>query len=195
MKRIPLVPTLLVAAAVAVMIWLGLWQVQRLHWKEALLARYAAAAGKPAVAFPRVPTDQTLLFRRSDAFCLQPVGWRASAGRSRTGESGWRHVADCRTGAEGPGIAVDMGWSRQSEPPQWKGGAVKGMIGPDRGGQILLVSDEAAPGLVPSASPSLSDIPNNHFAYAVQWFLFAGVAVAIYAIALWRRNRPLPKDR
>jgi surfeit locus 1 family protein len=190
MKRIPVVPTLVVAIAAGVMIWLGIWQLQRLHWKEALLARYAAAAGKPAVAFPHVPTDQTLLFRRSDAFCLQPVGWRASAGRNRAGDSGWRHVADCRTGAEGPGIAVDMGWSRQSDAPQWKGGEVSGVIGPDQGGQILLVSDKAAPGLVPSEPPSLDDIPNNHLAYAVQWFLFAGVAVAIYAIALWRRGRP-----
>jgi surfeit locus 1 family protein len=192
MKRLPLLPTLLVAIAAGAMIWLGIWQLQRLRWKEGLLAEYAAAAGKPPVAFPRVPTDQAMLFRRSEAFCLQVVGWRASAGRSRAGEAGWRHVADCRTGAEGPGLALDMGWSNQSASPAWKGGDVSGTIGPDRGGQILLVSDKAAPGLQPSAPPSLADIPNNHLAYAVQWFLFAAIAVAIYGIALWRRTRPMP---
>lgn len=190
MKRIPLLPTLLVAIAAGAMIWLGIWQLQRLKWKEGLLADYAAAAGKPAVAFPRVPNDQSMLFRRSEAFCLEVVGWRASAGRSRAAESGWRHVADCRTGAEGLGLALDMGWSKQSASPDWKGGAVSGTIGPDRDGQILLVSDRAAPGLQPSELPNLADIPNNHLAYAVQWFLFAGLAILIYGIALWRRGRP-----
>ncbi len=190
--RIPVLPTLLVLLAVGAMVALGIWQLQRLHWKEGLLAEYAAAAGKPAVAFPRIPTDQSLLFRRSEAFCLQPVGWRASAGRNRAGRSGWRHVADCRTGAEGPGFAVDMGWSdRVDAPTGWRGGQVSGIIGPDRDGQVLLVSETAAPGLQPSAPPSLDEIPNNHLAYAVQWFLFAGVAMVIYAIALGRR-RPSP---
>ena len=44
-------------------------------------------------------------------------------------------------------------------------------------------------GLKPSALPSLQDIPNNHLAYAVQWFVFAGVAAAIYGLALWQRRR------
>lgn len=188
--RIPILPTLLVALAAAGMVWLGVWQLHRLHWKEALLAQYAAAAHKPPVAFPRDLTDQSLLFRRSEAFCLQPVGWRASAGRNRAGQPGWRHVVDCRTGVEGPGLAVDMGWSEQSDAPTgWKGGEITGVIGPDRGGQILIVSDAAAPGLAPSQPPSLDDIPNNHLAYAVQWFIFAALAVGIYAIALARRGK------
>jgi cytochrome oxidase assembly protein ShyY1 len=38
----------------------------------------------------------------------------------------------------------------------------------------------------------VADIPNNHLAYAVQWFVFAGVAAAIYAILLWRRRSAPP---
>jgi cytochrome oxidase assembly protein ShyY1 len=186
--RIPVLPTILVALAAAVMVWLGVWQLHRMAWKDALLAQYRAAAGKPPVAFPRIPTDQSLLFRRSDAYCLQPVGWRASAGRNRQAQPGWRHVADCRTGVEGAGFAVDMGWSQLSTAPVWRGGQVGGIIGPDRDGQVMLVSDVAAPGLQPSEPPSLDDIPNNHFAYAIQWFIFAALAVGIYAIALWRRG-------
>ncbi len=185
----PVVPTILVALAVAVMIGLGIWQLHRLKWKEGLLAEYAAAAHKPPIAFPQDLTDESLLFRRSEAFCLQPVGWRATSGRNVAGEPGWRHVADCRTGAEGPGIAVDMGWSKQSTNPNWRGGEVRGVIGPDHNRQILLVSDAAAPGLWPSAPPSMDDIPNNHLAYAVQWFIFAALAAGIYAIALWRRAK------
>lgn len=188
-RRVPVIPTLLVLAAVAGMIALGLWQLRRMHWKEGVLADYAAAAGKPPVGYPRLPNDQSLLFRRSAAFCLQPTGWRASEGHNRAGQSGYRHIADCRTGAEGPGVAIDMGWSQSPDAPVgWRGGQVTGTIGPDHDAQILLVADTPAPGLQPSARPHVADIPNNHFAYAVQWFLFAGIAAVIYAVALWRRG-------
>jgi surfeit locus 1 family protein len=37
--------------------------------------------------------------------------------------------------------------------------------------------------------PSLDEIPNNHRFYAIQWFLFAGIALAIYILALRKRLR------
>src|SRR5262245_63736979 len=37
-----LAPSLMVASALALLIGLGVWQLQRLQWKEALLARLAA---------------------------------------------------------------------------------------------------------------------------------------------------------
>ena len=190
MKRLPVIPTLIVGLAVAAMVALGIWQLRRAEWKEGLLARYQAAAGLPPVAWPRVPpADGSLLFRRADGFCLQVVGWTARAGQNRAGASGWRHIAACRTGAEGPGMQVDMGWSNESAAPKgWRGGPVAGVIDRDRDHIILLVSDVAAPGLQPSARPSVADIPNNHRAYAVQWFLFAGVALIIYVLALRRRQ-------
>jgi surfeit locus 1 family protein len=48
--KLPFWPTLLVGAAVAVMVGLGIWQLQRKGEKEALIARYAAAASQPEVA-------------------------------------------------------------------------------------------------------------------------------------------------
>lgn len=189
MKRIPVIPTLVVLAAVACMLLLGVWQIRRMHEKEALLARYAAAPGQPVVAWPAVPVrDGALLYRRSGGLCLQPVAWSARAGRSAAGESGWRHVVLCRTGVEGPGMAIDMGWSKDPKTPVgWTGGRVTGTIDADRDHVLLLVSDTAAPGLTPSLKPSPEDIPNNHFAYAVQWFAFAGIALVIYALALRRK--------
>ncbi len=195
MKRIPPIPTVLVVLAAAAMIALGVWQLQRATWKEALLARFGAAQGLPPVAFPAVPNgDDALLFRRAEGFCLQVTGWRARAGRSRAGVPGWSHVAACRTGAEGPGMQVDAGWSNSGDPPRgWRGGKVGGIIGPDAKHRILLVADTPAPGLQPSAYPSLDLIPNNHRAYAVQWFVFAALALGIYALALRRRGAP-PDD-
>lgn len=190
MKRLPLWPTLLVAAAVAVMIGLGIWQIQRAHWKEALLVHYRQAATLPPIAFPAVPVpDEALLFRRAGGNCLEVVRWDARNGRNRKGESGWRHIASCRTGGgEGPGMAVDYGWSREFQAPAAKpSGPVTGVIDFDRDRIFVLVADRAAPGLEPSEVPTPAEIPNNHRAYAVQWFLFAGIALVIYLIAVRRR--------
>lgn len=189
MKRVPIVPTILVLIAAAAMVALGVWQLHRAEWKNSLLTRYAAAPAKPPVAWPATPPrDGSLLYRRSEAFCLQPAEWSARGGRNRGGVSGWRHIVTCRTGAEGPGIAIDMGWSNDpAAPVGWRGGKVTGTIDSDRDHILLLVSDTAAPGLQPSLRPTPEDIPNNHLAYAVQWFAFAGIAVLIYVLALRRR--------
>lgn len=204
MPRLPLVPTILVGLAVAAMVTLGFWQLERLHEKEALLARLAANFDKPAIAFPSPPLGDDKLFRRASALCLEVVGWTREGGRGANGTSGWRQIAQCRTGAEGPALLVDMGVTRDPKlVPEWKGGAVSGTIthAPDHRALVatifsnapkplMLISDKPAPGLEVTSKPSLSSVPNNHLAYAVQWFLFAGVAATIYLLALRRRQRP-----
>lgn len=192
MRRFPILPTLIVGAAVATMIGLGLWQLRRAHWKDSLLARYEQNRHLPAAAFPKSPihADERLLFRRAIADCLQTVSWSARSGRNRAGEAGWRHIAMCRNSATRPDIAVDFGWSNKGDsPPAYRAGTITGTIGPDRDHILLLVSDKPAPGLQASAPPSFDDIPNNHRAYAIQWFFFAAVAALIYVLAL-RRRRP-----
>ena len=66
-RRLPLVPTIIVAAAVAVMIGLGVWQLQRAGDKSRLLEQYAAAAKLPPIAFPTMPlaNEQLPLFRHA----------------------------------------------------------------------------------------------------------------------------------
>ena len=74
-------------------------------------------------------------------------------------------------------MAVEMGWSKDPNAGAgWKGGEVSGMIAPDRNSRIRLVSATGLGGLEPSAEPSPATIPNNHLSYAMQWFLFAGIA-------------------
>jgi cytochrome oxidase assembly protein ShyY1 len=191
-RRLPLIPTLLIGLAVAAMVGLGIWQLDRRDEKERLIAGYARAATLPPVAFPvGRGIDESLMFRKALAFCVRPVSWSARAGRNARGEQGWSHVVTCMTGgAEWPGLIADMGWSSDSTAPQgWRGGPVSGVITADRR-DMILVSDMAVAGLQPSAPPSMEDIPNNHLAYAVQWFLFAVVAVVIYGLALQRRRMP-----
>jgi surfeit locus 1 family protein len=202
--RLPLIPTLVVGLAVAAMIALGIWQLDRKAQKEALLAQLAANFGKPVMAFPRLPVGDDKLFRRATANCLEVTGWRAQGGRSAKGLTGTRQIAECRTGAEGPLLLVDMGVSRDPRfKPDWKGGPVTGTIthAPDarpilvtafdsKPKTLMLISEAPAPGLEVTAKPELSSVPNNHLAYAVQWFLFAAVALVIYLLALHFRQKP-----
>lgn len=190
LSRLPLVPTLLVGLAVAVMIGLGVWQLQRRAEKQGLLGRYASAQSLPPIAWPAVPDPENPpLFRRASAFCLSVAGWGSVSGRDVNRTAGWVHIASCRTGAEGPGFQAVMGWSTEPRNPDWRGGPVQGVIGPDKDHVIRLVASDPAPGLRPARPPSPEDVPNNHLYYAIQWFIFAGAAAVIYWLALSRRSR------
>jgi len=202
--RLPLIPTLIVGLAIAAMIALGVWQLQRRAEKNAALAVYAQNLSKPGIDFPRLPVGDEYLFRHASAFCLDVVGWQTQAGRDRKGIVGWRQIAQCRTGAEGPLLLIDVGVTRDVNfKPQWGGGPITGTIthAPDsrtligqifdhRPKTLMLIADLPAPGLSVTAKPDVSSVPNNHLAYAVQWFLFAGVAGIIYLLALYWRQKP-----
>jgi cytochrome oxidase assembly protein ShyY1 len=189
-RRLPLIPTLVVLAAVAVMIGLGIWQLRRAQWKEGLLVQYAKAQRSPPIAWPNTPlrSDQLPLFRFATGVCLRPISKRTQAGENRAGEPGYVQIVDCMTGAEGPGMSIELGWSRDPNAKfNWRGGPVSGIIAPDRRSRMRLVAAIAPPGLEPSAPPSLSSIPNNHRSYAVQWFSFAAIALIIYTLAVRKR--------
>lgn len=189
-RKLPLIPTMIVGLAVAAMIALGFWQLRRAGEKEVLLARYKAAQNLPPISFPTSPVhdDQLPLFRHATGMCLKPVAKRSRAGRNRAGEVGYVHIVDCSTGAEGPGMSVEVGWSRNpNEAVNWPGGPVSGVIAPDSKTRMRLVAATSPPGLAPSAPPSIEQIPNNHRSYAVQWFLFALIALTIYVLALRKR--------
>jgi cytochrome oxidase assembly protein ShyY1 len=189
-RRLPVIPTVIVVAAVATMIGLGVWQLQRATWKDAIIARYAQAEKQPPITWPTVPLhDADLpLYRHATGVCLRPVGKRAVAGENAAGEPGYVHIIDCATGAEGPGMSVQVGWSKDPNAKvNWPGGPVSGVIAPDRRTRMRLVAASASPGLEPSAAPSLRAIPNNHRSYAVQWFSFAAIALLIYGLAVRKR--------
>lgn len=191
MNRFPVIPTILVTLAVATMIGLGIWQLQRKGEKDALLSRYEAAVGLPAVAWPAVPDPKALpLFRRSSLMCVRVVKIETVSGSNASGKAGFAHVASCQTGgAEGPGAKVAIGWSERPQSPKWGGGPVRGVIAPDGAQLIKLVSTDPVDGLEILAEPSPSQIPNNHLLYAIQWFIFAAAATIIYVLALRKRTQ------
>jgi surfeit locus 1 family protein len=205
MKRIPILATLIVAAAVATMIALGIWQLRRAQWKEGLLAQYSAAASMPAVDLDPLLDGRTILpplsFRRALITC-DATNEEADihAGRNLHDMVGQVYVIPCRPGAAGLAgrIRINMGWSERPDAPRRLSlhGITAGrlsVVGDD--GPIMLTAATAAAPLVPSQPPAIDSVPNNHMSYAIQWFFFAACALVIFVLALRRRNqRTLPPE-
>lgn len=191
--KVPVLPTLVVGIAVAAMIALGLWQLTvRRPEKAAELTRLAANPARPTIAFPAAP-DDALLFRHATLDCRAPVALR----RAGAGNAGYRVIATCAGGQQ-----VQLGTTRAPTGADgWAGGAVSGRIShaPDARPMIarvfdrtpaplLLVADRPAAGLAANPTPDWRLVPDNHLSYAVQWFLFAGIASVIYLLALRHRG-------
>ncbi|MFD0847204.1 SURF1 family protein [Sphingosinicella xenopeptidilytica] len=194
--RLPLLPTLMVAVMVPVMIGLGFWQLHRADWKADLLVRLEAQAKLPVLENSGLSDD--LEFRRIRLIvdCPDPFA-KGRSGKNAAGKVGFSMLLLCDAGT-GP-ILVDAGWS--DRPDGWtklaapwppKGAfAVTGTLvrTGGEGPRYTLVSEAAPAPLVPSAPPSSEDIPNNHMAYAVQWFAFAATLGIIYAVYVSRFRR------
>ena len=58
MRRL-LWPGLMTLAMLLLLLGLGTWQVYRLHWKEAILARIARAEAAPPIPLPAIPAPYT----------------------------------------------------------------------------------------------------------------------------------------
>ncbi|MEP2737239.1 MAG: SURF1 family cytochrome oxidase biogenesis protein [Erythrobacter sp.] len=190
-RRIPIIPTIIVVSAVATMIALGLWQLGRADEKEALLTSYAQAGDNAElVVFPAEGEGTEVLYRRSSVECDTVLSIDASAGTSERGAKGWAQKAVCYDGKSDAELLVYLGWSLAPAPPEWDGGLVEGIIGPGP----RLVAMPAQAGLEQLARPDPADLPNNHLAYAGQWFFFALTALAIYWLALRRRWKDAPEE-
>jgi surfeit locus 1 family protein len=195
-RRVPIFSTIVVIAAALTMVGLGVWQLGRKAEKEALIARYEAAISNPErVEYPVASQTavDAVLYRRSSFDCAFTGGdWRSISGRNAKGQSGFVHIVLCGidkgASEEDRTAYVQTGWSQSPTPPVWKGGPVSGWIVPNSEGFARLVADPPLAGLAANAAPDPGDLPNNHLAYAVQWFFFALTALVIYVLALKRRR-------
>lgn len=195
--RFPVIPTIIVVAACLTMIRLGFWQLDRAAEKEDMLSRYHSAGSVEAeVIWPASEVEaEERLYRRSTLLCGKVISIRSAAGRSQSGQSGWAHIALCALEGGGEAEAA-LGWSRDPIPPQWSAAHVAGFIAPpgraaNEGSEKFarLVASQGQAGLEPLARPDPNDLPNNHLAYAWQWFLFSLTAGVIYILALRGRQR------
>ena len=198
MRRPPVIATIVVLLAVAAMIGLGMWQLQRRAWKEAMLARFAVAE---QITTPLVVTGDDLPrdagYRHVQWTCPETSADQVVGGRNINGRSGWAHVVLCihRSGEVATLLPVVIGWSFSVAPVKWTGGLLTGVAVPGiKTGVVLprkadwhIVADPPLSGLVANARPDPREIANNHFSYAIQWFFFAATALIIYLLALRKR--------
>jgi surfeit locus 1 family protein len=124
-RRFPIVITIATAIALAVLVGLGAWQVQRLHWKQGLLAQIAArqkAAPQPLGAVLARGDGADLEFTRVRAQCpgLASAPY-VELYALREGQSGVRLVSACRLeGRPYDAVLVDRGFIAQeisARPP------------------------------------------------------------------------------
>jgi len=119
--RFAVVPALATAIGVAILIGLGVWQIQRLHWKEALLAHIAALHAAPpqplAAVLARARAGADVDYTRVTATCpsVETTPYvRLYA--VKDGDAGWRIITGCPLAGQAYGaILVDRGFVLQDQ--------------------------------------------------------------------------------
>lgn len=195
------------AVALAVLLGLGTWQVQRLQWKTALLERIETARTAPPVTLAAAGRDPTWIRVRLD--CRRFRDGRALYGL-QDGQIVWRLLSLCDA-ASGPvvldrGIIVGSeGRVSPPEPPRLEtGSAVVGVVRPSDGSVAQAVraagwpevrwyvaadaetpaSDAVRPAPLPTA------LSNNHLGYAITWYGLAAALIGVYVALLRKRLKP-----
>jgi surfeit locus 1 family protein len=104
--------TLAALAGFAVLIGLGTWQVERLHWKEGLIAeRTAATSASPAALPPTVEAARPIAFRRVQikGVFLHDREIPVHAIERRSGGAGYLVLTPLRL-EDGAVVFVERGW-------------------------------------------------------------------------------------
>jgi surfeit locus 1 family protein len=216
-RRFPIGLTIAAAVVVAICAGLGVWQMQRLHWKDAMLAKLAvlqhAAAQPIAPVLARAARGEDVEFTRVTADCAPAAPASVVFVQSVIdGQWVWRPQSACALAAPPyDGVIVDRGVVDATrgqtsasalalpapgrlvgvlrKPPKLP--SVAGLAHP---APYVLVADSETPAARGvTASPLPNDAPDNLQyvgAYGPTWFGLAGVAACFYAAMLWRRYRP-----
>jgi surfeit locus 1 family protein len=210
-------PLLFGVFGVAVLVWLGFWQVQRLEWKTAILAEFDARLAAAPVAVPPDPDPE------ADRYLKVRASGRIEPGELHVYTSAPPHGVGYRVIVpfvlhDGRRILLDRGFVPIGEKQVARRlgpGAVEGTLAwpqegaprPDRAANIWLARDvpqmaealDTLPVMLVVASsddpaapmplPVTVNIPNDHLQYAITWFLLAVVWAVMTGYLLWRIKR------
>jgi len=200
----------------AVLLSLGFWQVGRIGEKSAEIARIDAYIDQAPVALPMDPTeaDEYLPVNVTGTFLMPEIhvlvstrdygaGYRIIApfettdGRTIMLDRGYvRHEFK-----NGPRLQGDFSitgnlhwpnersrWTPEDDPASniWYARDVAKMAEALGTEPILVIAKTVTDEGTQPIPVSSSYIPNNHFSYAVQWFLFAAIWLGMTSVLLWR---------
>lgn len=203
-QRIPIIPTLITAIGVLILCGLGRWQLERREWKRDLIARLEAAATQPPVSPAEFRAAMqgrlSVQYRRAAIGCHtgEKTPYDLRPGSSAKGDSGFYVVVSCRPNDMPPDIIAVAGWTRRADARdmvltldhELTGVVIEKPYGDEPGRpRFMLIPDTAIAPLERPRQPRPADLPDNHLAYAGQWF---GLAIALAAIyGLWLRRRTM----
>lgn len=208
-----LAPFLFGLIGFAILIGLGIWQVQRLQWKEGVIAAIDARIADVPETLPDAPTE-------ADRYMPVRVAGRFTGERLLVLVShkdmgpGFRVISAYET--DGRRIMVDRGFiyeAWKNDPLATTDAEVNGNLHwpeevdgytPAPDGDLWFARDVPAmakalgadPVLVVARTPTgdgvipmpvdTAAIPNDHLGYAVTWFSLAAVWVGMTLLWLWR---------
>ena len=210
-------PVLVGFLGVALLLSLGIWQTQRMLWKEAMLAEIAAMLVKDPVPLPTEVSAAQDRYRGvmvSGRFTGQAVFKLDSLKGVGPGkrviavfetEDGRRVLIDRGLWLDGeaasPGlaraahVAGNLDWPRETDgftpPPDPKTGIwfardVTAMAAALQTLPVMIVARGTTGDGITPAPVDTSAIPNNHWQYAVTWFLLAAAWLGMTVYLLWR---------
>ena len=216
-------PLLLGIIGIAVLLGLGIWQVQQLNRKEATLAAISdriadAPVGLPAQPDPQadryLPVTATGALTGQSLFILTSrdggPGYRViaafeTAGRRAMADLGFVGLDGRETPIAIPAVTLRGhlqwpdeadGWTPAPEADLWFARDVPAMAAALGTEPVLIIVAEMSP---PVAGLTLlpietSDIPNDHLGYAVTWFSLAIVWAIMSGFFIFRMGRRPAKD-
>ncbi len=199
-RGLPLLPTLVVVLLAAFLAGLGVWQLERREWKHALMAQLAAQPALPPVDAASAGAGGDLQFRRGWLECRpgRTRPYDLKGGSSRGGDGGFLVLVSCRAGDAAPAVVAVAGWTRDPRAleqsfmvdTRFEGLLIERPYGDAPGRpKLMLIANSAVPGLEASRLPTPEELPDNHLAYAGQWFGLSATLLVIYGLWLRRRAR------
>ncbi|MCI2398911.1 SURF1 family protein [Aliiroseovarius subalbicans] len=211
---------ILSVAVLAVFLSLGTWQMQRLHWKEGVLEEIDAAILAGPVALPAQPDPEShrflpvvatgdmgseelhvLVSTRDHGAGFRIIAPFDTGDRRIMVDRGFVRVtakdAERLTGAMQ--VTGNLHWPDEryeSTPPNdpasnyWYAREVAVMAAALNTAPVLIIARSSTdPAILPLPVTS-QGIPNDHFEYAMTWFLLAATWIVMTGFALWRMKRP-----
>ena len=208
--------TLVAAMLCAGLAWLGIWQVQRLAWKQDLVARIADRAHAPPVAAPRLSDAEYLRvtatgrFRHDAATLVRaatvrgPGYWVMTPLATDRGfailvNRGFIPAADARYSRPAGTVRVtgllrltepEGGFLRANDPAanRWYSRDVAAIARAHRLGPVApyFIDAQAGADPLPIGGLTVLRFANNHLVYALTWFALAAMVAGATAM-LWRQ--------
>jgi len=213
-------PALSTVVMLVVLIGLGLWQLNRMAWKQGLLDQIALAEAQSAIDLPETPAAfakirLTGVFRE-DLWSLYGAQGRDTVRSTQMGAQ-LLGVMDL---ASGGAVLVALGWVPGLNVHPAAGPAtIEGFIRPAEPAGLFAARDDLrtrrfysldpatigaalgvklapytviaiGPAGLPDPARSLPRPANNHFGYALTWFSFAVILIVIFTLHARKTLRP-----